>query len=253
MKILIAILGCLIAGYVQGSILAPWKYIKQYQLGIDVGDIDDRATFSFDIEPGIFSDERFCESSERNLGLNKCDLVFQKKSSNYGIYLEQPFKRSGFWHLDWDVSFALRTFSGEFAVEEGVEPNELPIKDVLLDYYGITARLYVTFGITPKKWPEVLVSIGPTGEIFGGRASFNGKSFPNQFTIRRSRVLGIPYYSVDIVFWRFGKGYFGFTGWIHEGKDDVQEGRLLPQDEKPFTDFNVTMSRSFIGLKLLLK
>lgn len=242
------------------SILSPWNYIKQYQLGIDVGTTSDTATFNFDIDPATYSDTENCKASERNAGLNTCNLTFAKpQSSNYGVFLEQPFKRKGFWHIDWDISFAFRSFSGEFSYGEDeteearVDPDSLPIKDVVLNYYGITSRLYLTFGITPKTWPEILISVGPTGEVFGGNASFNGKDYKEKVTIRRSQVLGFSYVSLDIVFWRFGKGYFGFTMWNHQGKDDVEEGNLLPPDEAPFSDLGVTMSRNFFGLKLLLK
>lgn len=254
MKLLLIVMFALTANISLGSILTPWKYIKQYQLGIDVGETSDRAVFGFDIHPTIYNDTENCTLSDEANGMNTCSLTFNKSSSNYGIFLEQPFKRKGFWHVDWDISFALRSFSGDFEAPENVEKTTLPIQDVSLNYYGATTRLYATVGMTPKKWPEILISFGPTGEVFGGSAEFNGKKYPTKYTIRRSQVLNLfSYYSLDIVFLRFGKGYFGFTVSQHEGKDDVQEGRLLPEEDDLFTDLNVTMSRSFFGFKLLFK
>ena len=46
------------------SILSPWNYIKQYQLGIDVGTTSDTATFNFDIDPATYSDTENCTSIE---------------------------------------------------------------------------------------------------------------------------------------------------------------------------------------------
>lgn len=238
------------------SILSPWRYLMQYQLGIDVGETNDIANFNFDAHESDYNHADFCEDKEDFPELNECSIPFTQKSSNFGVFLEQPFKRQGLWHLDWDISFALRSFTGKFKREEDTpeEAAALPIRDVNLNYYGIGSRIYVTLGITPKKWPELLVSLGPTGEAMFGSAEFNDEEFKSESAIRRSRIgeLG-SYISIDLVFFRFKKGYAGLVFWRHSGQNDVQEGQLIPKEYETFQNLNLTLDRNFSGFKILFK
>ena len=240
------------------DILSPWRYIKRYQLGVSVGNTNDQVNFNFDSDPNTYTDPDFCKEDETDPTVHNCSIDFNQSSSNFAIFLEQPFKRRGFWHIDWDISIGLQGFSGEFKREED-DPNlirnpQIPIDDVNVSYYGIGTRIYMTVGVTPRKWPEVLLSFGPTGEAMFGKASFNGETYSANAAVRRSSIGSIfSFASLDIVFFRFKKGYFGLVHWWHNGDNDVQEGELVPNDLDSLKNLNLTFRRNFIGFKLLLK
>jgi hypothetical protein len=242
------------------DLLSPWHYIKNYQLGFDVGERRDSAQLGFEIDRNTYYDET-CSPVENSRNLVRCVHEFEDDHSGYGIFIEQPFKRRGLWHFDYDISFDLRIVDAKLTpvrqaqIEQKAEKN-IPVRDVRLHLYSLVALPYVTLGITPEKWPELLVSLGPTGEMVWGSVNINDTRYQTaeRGVFRRSSVSSIlSYMQLNLVLRRFGKGYIGLTMSHTQGDDHVQDGEILPETIDNMSNLSLRLNKEFFGVKVLLK
>ena len=237
----------------QADLLSPWHYIKNYQLGFDVGERRDSAEIGFDINRGNYSDVN-CEPLPNNQV--HCVHKFENNSSGYGVFIEQPFKRRGLWHFDYDISFDLRILDSKLHYSGERDQNKVPVNDMRLHLYSLIAMPYVTLGITPKDYPELLFSLGPTGEMVWGSVNINDTRYQTaeRGVFRRSSVRSLlSYMQLNLVLRRFGKGYFALTMSQIRGDDHVQDGEILPDKIDQMTNMRLRLNKEFYGVRVLLK
>ena len=239
------------------GLLTPLEFLLDYQLGLEVGDTTDTATFMYH-QPvdGAYIDDNQCETiNDGPERVYRCQQNFIKRDSNFGLFIEHPFKRQGFWHLDWDIGFSLKALSGTFEPEDENVVNGA-LDSLQLNLYSVNAQPFVTFGITPKSlWPDVLVSLGTTGELLIGSYQLNGQRYRlSSPVLRRSRVLSLSYWRVQVVFWRFAKGYFALNLSNSRVSSSVSSKPALVEDAQPgLSEPDLELQRSFLGFQLLFK
>lgn len=260
MRRLLAIIPFLcLSGKARADLLSPWHYIKNYQLGFDVGERRDSARLGFDVNRSIYYDET-CLPVQQTAHV-RCEHEFENSTSGYGIFIEQPFKRHGLWHFDYDLAFDLRIIDSKLSPVRAAEKEKhadknIPVRDVRLHLYSLVALPYITVGITPQKFPELLLSIGPTGEVIWGSININGTRYQTaeRGVFRRSSVSSImSHMQINLILKRFGKGYFGITMSHMEGDDHVQDGEILPEKIDYMSNLTLRLRKEFLGLKVLLK
>ncbi len=260
----------------QADLLSPWRYIKNYQWGLELGDNDDRATIAFDQKSEKNQDQDACVASSNSHSIENpqdvqttthCEVQFQRSGNGYGIFLQQPFKRSGFWHFDYDIGLSFRAIDGTMTLQDNQFDADSrwqnPIDDLSLHLFSIVLKPQITFGVTPTHYPELLFSFGPTIDVMWGSINMNSERYqtPAIGLYRRSGLYVDPrffYYAnfqTEVVLRRIGKGWISFSMWTLAGEDHVQYGDLLPthlQDQDIY-DLSLTLRQSFFGLKVVLK
>jgi len=242
------------------SLLSPWHYIKNYHLGFDVGERSDLAHFGFEISQDTYFDET-CEPVRGSVRRVRCVHDFEDSSSGFGIFIEQPFKRRGFWHFDYDLAFDLRIVDSKLHPVRGDQGGKLtgkdiPVKDVYLHLYSLVAIPYLTVGVTPLRWPELLLSFGPTGEAVWGSVNINDTRYQiaERGVFRRSAVGSfLSHLQLNLILKRFGKGYFGITSSQTKGDDHVQDGKIFPESIDNMSNMSLHLNKQFFGVKVLLK
>lgn len=241
------------SGPALADLLSPWHYIRNYQLGFDVGERRDSAEIGFDINRNTYNDEN-CEPLDNNQV--HCNHEFGNDTSGYGIFIEQPFKRRGLWHFDYDVSFDLRIVDSKLHYSGDRDATKVPVKDMRLHLYSLIAMPYVTVGLTPKSYPEILFSLGPTGEMVWGSVNINDTRYQiaERGVFRRSSVQSLlSYMQINLVLKRFDKGYFALTMSRTQGDDHVQDGEILPEKIDQMSNLRLRLNKEFYGVKILLK
>ena len=86
----------LLASEANADLLSPWHYVRNYNLGVDIGETTDYASLEFEVDPGVYRDESCTERSNNNV---VCEHAFVSNSDGFGVFFEQPFKKKGFWHF----------------------------------------------------------------------------------------------------------------------------------------------------------
>ncbi|MCX6127064.1 MAG: hypothetical protein NTV34_20265, partial [Proteobacteria bacterium] len=176
----------------------------------------------------------------------------------FGIFLQRAFKRQGFWYFDYDVGFGARYLSGGLRKQdEGLQG--LPLKTARFSLLSGVAKPYIQFGITPDRWPDVLVSIGPALQIAAGSVAINDKS--ERVVIGTSSYTGPMslwhgFFELELVLKRFGEGAFSvFTSQDFSGNGEGT--KLYPKDIDGMSNVRGTFSHRVggaafgFGLKLV--
>jgi hypothetical protein len=235
------------------DLLSPWHYIKNYNLGVDVGETVDTADVGFDVNSGLYNDPE-CEPGSN--GDVHCIHTYESHQDGFGLFLEQPFKRKGFWHFDYDLNLDVRVVDDKLSYVGEQSPCRVPIQDLRIHLYSLVALPNVKFGITPKNFPDILFSIGPAGELVWGSVNVNNSRHvvSPRGVFRRSSVTNIfSYQQAELVFWRFGKGSASLSWWRIYGDDHVQDGDIMPETVGELRGLSIKLNKTFFGLKVLMK
>ena len=239
------------------SIISPWKYLMQYQLGIELGDTTDRVSLVFEPSENSYSNDKFCSNEDEK---TICKIPYQQRSSNYGFFLQQPFERQGLWYINWDVSLGLKFLSGDYKLAEDDEGENVPYSQISMNALSFTIYPYIVFGITPKSfWPDLLISFSPVvGEAVFGNAKIGDDEFDfKNGVFRRTQMLSIPTIDFDLILVRFGDGYFGlhYSNLVvdshvssHPKIIDGDLNELVGVDS-----LDLEIARNFVGFRLLFK
>src|SRR5690606_35676734 len=209
----------LAAPMAHADLLSPWHYIKNYNIGIDVGETVDTASLGFVVDSGLYSDSE-CDRLEN--GDVRCNHAYQSYQDGFGLFFEQPFKRKGFWHFNYDIDLDLRVVDDKMSYVGEQDPSRIPVQDLRVHLYSLVALPNIEIGITPKDYPDILLSIGPAGELVWGSVNVNNSRHvvSPRGVFRRSAVTSIfSYQQLELVFWRFGKGAASISYWRLAGDD----------------------------------
>jgi hypothetical protein len=186
---------------------AIWSYISQYQVGIDYTSSYTNVNATYDMNaPGATPTEgcTLLPSGTKQ----RCDVSMGGgSSSGYGIFLQQAFRKQGFFYFKPDVSFGVRYLSGELSDEESArqEARGLPLESMRFDLLGVVVKPLVTLGITPQSpWPDILLSLGPALQVATGTVSVNDKK--EAAAVATTSELLSGFFELEAVFARFGDG-----------------------------------------------
>ena len=224
------------------------KYLQQYNLGIDLTGSQDDVTMTYDMDRNAASSD-VCSNDPDNADRKRCRVSMTAGASNgWGIFLQQPFKRQGFFYLTLDVGFGLRLLDGARENKKGQ-----PLESVQFTLIAFVAKPYLQFGITPKKWfPDILISIGPAAQVASGTVAVNDKKESVAIGTASGGGPGALFHGVfelEIVFVRFGEGAFSlFASSDYTGAEGTD---FYPKEVDGMRDFKADFSRTVGGSKLL--
>lgn len=168
------------------------NYVKQYKIGIDYSSSMDYVTLSYqtDAAGGVPSS---CKLDTTDTSKKRCSVgMVGNSSSGFGLFLQRAFKKQGFWYFDYDIGFGARYLSGKLpAKDESLDG--LPLRNAKFSLGAVVAKPYIEFGITPDRWPDILISLGPALQVAAGSVTINDKA--------EKVVMGTSSYSGPFSLW----------------------------------------------------
>jgi hypothetical protein len=226
------------------------NYIEQYNLGIDYSNSIDYVTLSYQTDTAG-NVPTSCELVAADPSKKRCQVgMVGSASSGWGIFLQRAFKKQGFWYFDYDLGFGARYLSGSLpARDESL--YGLPLRNAKFSLGAVVAKPYIEFGVTPDRWPDVLISMGPAIQVAAGSVTINDKL--EKVAVGTSSYTG-PYsllhgfIQLELVLKRFaGDGAFSL---IAESDSSGQgEGtNMYPKSIDTMSDFRGKFSHNVSGM-----
>ncbi len=242
-----------------------FKYLSEYQLGVDYTNSQDSLLLTYETattSEGVNSDQ--CEANEDDSSVMDCHAsVFRGTGDGWGVVLEKPFDRRGFWHYDWGIDGSVRWLRGELNKKERDKQSAaaLPLKKMTYELAAFVLKPRLRFGIAPsRKWPDILISIGPAVQAAVGEVGINQqKKTVGVGSTSTSNALAIfrGFLKLELVLWRFGDGAFSLfseSDWSGGGGSTG----FYPGEVDGMSNFRASFSSSTggaiygLGAKLLL-
>ncbi len=226
-----------------------WGYLKQYQLGIDYTSSYDRVDATYDTDLVNGQPGAGCGTNADGPTRQTCTVSMEAgRSSGYGIFLQQAFKRQGFFYFKPDVGFGARYLEGGMSDEAKKQSEEsgLPLDELRFSMAALVVKPYLRFGITPQgRFPDLLLSLGPAAQVGIGNVTVNDeKEDVAMATSSGSFVTG--FVELEAVFWRFGDGALSvFTSQDYSG--DGEGTKFYPKAVDGMDNFRANFSRSVGG------
>ena len=151
------------------------NYVKQYKIGIDYSSSNDNLALNYQTDAST-SVPKSCALVAGDASKMRCAVdVPAGNSSGFGLFLQRAFKKQGLWYFDYDVGFGARYLTGKLrAADESLDG--LPLRNAKFSLGAFVAKPYIQFGITPDKWPDILISVGPALQVAAGTMTINDKS-----------------------------------------------------------------------------
>lgn len=241
-----------------------FSYLSQYQLGFDYTSSYDSVTASYETERSGALANKDCFEVKNDVTAQRCQVSMRGgSSSGFGIVLQQAFKRQGDFYFNADIGFGARYLKGELATvdQEKQALSGLPLKSVEFSLGALIVKPYVQLGITPSaKWPDILLSIGPSVQLAAGSVSVNSKKEDVVMGTASGSGLNAVlngFYELEIVFLRFGDGALSaFTSQDFTGSTDGT--KFYPKAIDGMREIKADFSRHIsggvfgFGAKLLL-
>lgn len=255
-RYLLIFLGLFCSSSSQAFVSSVWKYIKQYQLGIEYSQSIDQVRMSYETDRND-AVRRDCEASSDHAEQELCSLtMLAGKSSGYGIFLQQAFKRKRNFHFAVDLGFNFRYLHGGTMPEDELQLKQdaYPVTHASFSLVSFIALPYIQLGYTPKsRFPDILVSIGPSLQTAFGKVTINEQS-RNVVVALSSHAVG--YAELEVVLLRFGKGAFSLYAAVD--KAGAESTPFFPDDLEDIRDIKAGFRRGTggqlngFGAKLLL-
>ena len=239
---------------------AIWDYIKQYQVGLDYTHSSDHVDASYEMPSGGVKPDN-CATSSADPAHQRCSTsMLASDSSGWGIFLQQAFKRQGFFYFKPSLSFGARYLNGSMdPLEQKQEQKDgLPLRNLSFSFAALQVKPYIQLGITPAKtWPDLLLSIGPEAQVAVGKVTVNDIGENVAMASSSGGLIG-GFTELELVLWRFGDGALSFyESWENLG--GTSEGtKFYPKSIDGMTDFKARFSHEVdgrfygLGFKLVL-
>ena len=238
------------------------RYLGNYKLGINLIGSNDAVEVAYDID-ATHPAARSCEQKSSDVSKYTCRETIsdpgQGLGSEYlqgfGIFLQQPFRKQGFWYFGADISFGLQVASNQLP-EKRSELNGRPLKSLEYSLYGVRMRPYLQFGITPNGFPDILISFGPVLQTIAGTVTVNEESQDTGLA-QTSRLkptlnpLGWAYVELEVVFWRYRHAAFSWYTARAAVDDSEAEGEFYPGEIDGMENFKASFRSNEGGFKLL--
>lgn len=228
------------------------NYVKQYKIGIDYTSSHDSMALSYqtDATSGV---PKSCALVSGDSSKMRCSVNMsagRNSGSGFGLFLQHAFKKQGFWYFDYDVSFGGRYLSGQVQASDESKDG-LPLRNAKFSLGAFVTKPYIEFGITPDKWPDILISVGPALQVAAGTMTINDKS--EKVVAGTSSYLGLMslwhgFLEVELVLKRFA-GDGAFSLFFENDYTGSGEGtKIYPKGIDNMTDFKGAFSHSVGGM-----
>lgn len=226
------------------------NYVKQYKIGIDYSNSIDYVTLSYEMDSagGV---PPSCQLLANDATRKRCSVgMVGGGSSGWGIFLQRAFKKQGFWYFNYDLGFGARYLSGSLPEKEE-SLSGLPLKNAKFSLGAFVVKPYIEFGITPDRWPDVLISVGPALQVAAGTMTINDK--PEKVAMGTSSYTGPMslwkgFAQIELVLKRFaGDGAFSLIA----SQDLTGQGegtKVYPKSIDGMDDFKGSFSHSVGGM-----
>jgi hypothetical protein len=232
--------------------------VKQYQLGVDYTNSYDGVAMHYETD-GTGGEAAGCAALEETPDRRRCIVPMAGGgSSGWGLFLQQAFRSQGFWYFKPDVGFGARYLTGGLSDRQRQEQQDagLPLRDVDFELLTLVVKPYVQLGVTPQRWPDLLVSLGPAVQVAAGNVTVNDeRERVAMATASESLLFG--FYELELVFARFGDGAFSvFTS--SEVSSGSEGTKFYPHEKDGMDDIradfhhNVSGGVMGFGAKLVL-
>lgn len=237
-------------------------YVSKYRIGIDLINSSDEATVHYDRNRATIIPKNCVQKSDDptkmtcsvNLSAGSGKGFLSEYLHGFGIFFQQPFKRQGFFYFNYDIGFGIKMLRGSFTSENDALYS--PLKNISFQMYGGVAYPYIQFGITPQQtWPDILLSIGPMAQFYVGQVTVNNESKTVAMAQGSKIGKGLSwlqaFFEVEIVFWRFGDGYFSYFFNHSLSSSNIEAGGFYPSDVDGMSKFGADFHSNVNGFKLL--
>ncbi len=230
-----------------------WSYLNQYQLGIEYAVSSDTVELDYTWQrQGTIDDS--CMEDINDSTQQVCKVVLEAGgSSGLGLFIQQPFRRTGNLLLNLDLGFGVRYLTGA-GDKEILENDNLPLDNIEFQLFGFLVKPYIQIGYTPLSgMPDVILTFGPVFQTSFGTVKINELS-KNVAIATASGVAG--YAELEIVFIRFGDGAFSIYGANDRSGDEAT--KFFPTEVDGMSNFvgkfyrNISGSAFGYGVKLVL-
>lgn len=241
----------------QAFVSEVWGYLSRYQFGLDYTSSNDNLELSYETDQKIKSST--CVAVDGSKDRQRCGTKMEStRSSGFGVFLQQAFKKKGLLYWNFDVGFNARYLQGELPESEA-NVDGLPLRSVKFSLAALVVKPYAVVGITPERWPDILVSLGPALQIAGGTVGVNDSRkhvFLGTGSGLNESGLLRGFTQLEIVFWRFGDGALSlFTARDYTG---TVGSEFYPGEVDGMSKFQANFVRGVggeafgLGAKLLL-
>lgn len=225
------------------------NYVKQYQFGVDYSNSMDHVNLSYETSSGN-GVPKSCGTLATDATKMQCGVGVVGGSSNgWGVFLQKAFKKKGFYYWDFDLSFGARYLNGELPAKER-SLSGLPLKTVSFSLGALVAKPYIQFGITPERWPDILISMGPALQFAAGTMAINGKTENVAFgtsSVTGPMSLIRGFLAVELVLRRFGEGAFSLM-LSHDVTGHGRGTKIYPKDVDGMSNFRGVFNRNVGGM-----
>ena len=225
------------------------NYVSQYQVGVDYSNAIDRVNLSYNTSAtGGVPDS--CQLVEGDPTKKQCSVHMVGGLSNgWGVFLQPAFRKQGFFYFNPDISFGARYLSGELPVEDR-SLDGLPLKSAAFSLGALVMKPYLQLGVTPDRFPDVLISMGPAIQMAFGKMTINEQS--ENVAVGTSSVNGPMsvihgFFALEIVLKRFGDGAFSLIA-SHDVTGNGRGTKIFPHDVDGMSDFHGSFSRNVDGM-----
>jgi hypothetical protein len=167
-----------------------------------------------------------------------------KSAAGWGLYVQKPFRRQGWFYFDWESSVSLRYVESQLSLSANTAPQ--PLHDFRATMVGLNGAYYGRAGFTPPAYfPDVFLTAGLSSSLTGGEIRVNNDYEPTFFW----NPIGINF-GFELVLLRFwNDGELGLM-FSFDGSTDKTMGWFY--DEKDgMSDFKPSVSAFYLGLRLL--
>lgn len=222
---------------------AFWSYLQGYHIGIDSTASVDHVRVDYETSGIPRSDCQALPSSTPQDPRQRCALSIEAgRSSGFGLFLEQPFRRQGLFYFKPDLGFGVRYLQAEIRRSD----EALPLRQLGFSLLALSAKPYLKLGITPASaLPDVFISLGPSLLVAAGKVAVNDDEVAHAVVGAERNILR-GFFEFEAVLARFGEGFFSlFVAQDHAG--DELGTRFYPKNKDNMSNFRAGFSRRTFG------
>jgi hypothetical protein len=235
-----------------------------YNLGLSYDGSQNHAYIVYDT-PSTPTVPKDCVENSQRAGVLRCTAYLGADgtgSGSVGVFLERPFARQGFFYFEPGFTFSTISYKGVLISNPGTgitgsqsKSNQAisqadatqPLTKASLEFYGVNWQGYLRFGITPRYFPDILVSLGGGVQTVAGRV----KLFKTAYTryVIQPEVFG----TAEAVVVRYNTG--SLSAYISKDQSFVSQLGTTLVDDYPsgssLSNIRMGLSSAAIGLRLL--
>lgn len=231
-----------------------WDWLKSYKVGISKHYLLDQINLAYETTNSKASTAQECKQFDGNQAYYKCEHFISANSHyGYGIFLQPAFRKKGLFYYNADISIGFRHYKGQLLDEE-IKEN-LPLQQLKFIFYGLNLQTYLQLGITPEKWPELIISFGPTAQWVWGNLTLNNKQINTGF-LGMLNWSGLnnytAFFKIELVLFRFGDGAFSLFTTNLSGKNKMVFGEIPQNIGEDMNNIEINFNRNSAGIKFLL-